>query len=299
MSSSAKDDYIRQICGQVDNFWVRKRLKKELEAHFDDALESLSVASMDSIEQVKAEMGSPEEIARQANNGHPSIQKVIRQHLNQALIAGLVLILAVLGIQMNRLNEALNKTQSQLDQVNNELVSLQNQINAIPVEDLQAQLDELMNTQTMIVKLSGSLFGSHGFQPVSVVFYPSHVITPGVDITVIEPTDIPIRISLLGTLSTSIVARQDYGILTLSIKNGTQLTEFMRFELLPTSFLKTIRSMAGGQLNLTDNDLPYVEGLYLVRTDAGPTELSTLTDSQRQTIEDFKQAIQTIYGVHS
>lgn len=296
MSSSAKDDYICQVCGQVDNFWVRKRLRKELEAHFDDALENLSVISMDTIEQVKAEMGSPEEIARQANNGHPSIQKVIRQHLNQALIAGLVMILAVLGIQLGRLNDALNKTQDQLEQVNYELISLQNQIYAIPVDNLQSQLNELKNAQKMMVNLTSVLFGSHGFKPVDLVINPKNVTNPDVDITVIEPTDIPIHISILGVMPSSIVARQDIGILTLSIKNGSKLVEFMRFELLPTSYLKTIRSMSGGQLNLTANDFPLVEGLYLVRTDATVAQLSTLSDSQLQVIENFKSSIQAIYA---
>lgn len=301
MASSTKDDYIRSVLSQVDNYRIRKRLKQELEAHFDDALEQFSVDSQDAIDKVKAELGSPEEIAQQANNGHPSILKFFKTNFNQGLIGFLILTMGIMSVGMLMMVQRLNKTEAALTQLNYEIISLNNQVKT--VDDLKTRLDEMTqemtSAQALMFELTGSAFGSHGSQTVSVMFNPPYVTSLGIDISVIEPTDIPIRISILGAMPSSIVVLQDYGVLTLSIKNGTQMKEFMRFELMSASQLRGLRSSNASGIILTDLDLDLNNGFYIVKTLATPVDLSGLTDTQHQIIEDFLASIQAVYAFHS
>jgi hypothetical protein len=282
--SSIKKDYIHDITTHINNPFLRRRLKKELEAHFEDALALENSSNEETEERIKVEMGDPEEIAEIANEGNPSMMSLFRKTYKFGLISVLVIIIVALSLGINSLFDRLNENEAYLKSLDRKIAYLEKE--NLRLDVLEEQIAKVSRGVDMVYDLTE--FTHHGEGPGTLatvmLLDPLNTTSPDEVVTGIYPSGIPYILNFSGKIPSDMVVRENFGELTFWVKtnNGEEL--ICRYKLYSGNTIGQMRSMINGSVVLNELDADLDNGLYLLRT------FYALTPSSKMTQDQFTQA---------
>ncbi|NTW96409.1 MAG: hypothetical protein HGB31_07330 [Erysipelotrichaceae bacterium] len=282
--SSIKKDYIHDVTTHINNPFLRRRLKKELEAHFEDALALEKNSNEETQERIKVEMGDPEEIAEIANDGKPSLMFYFKKYFKGSLITVLVLIIGGLSLCINLLFDRLNENEAYLKSLDRKIALLEKE--DLRLDVLQEQISKVSRGVDMVYDLTE--LSHHGEGPgtlASVMLLDSlNTTSPDEDVTGIYPTGIPYILHFSGKLPSDMVVRENFGELTFWVKTSGGEELICRYKLYSGNTIGQMRGWINGSVVLTEYDADLDNGLYLLRT------IYALTPSSKMTQDQFTQA---------
>lgn len=286
MSSSAKDNYIRDVISRIDNLFVKNRMKKELAAHFDDVLASMPPSDPLSLDKVIQEMGDPKEIADSANQGNPSLSYYLRTTFKQTRVAILLMLVCLMSVGLFMLNDRLSQAQTRIDHLSNQIDNLGNKVKQI--DTLRTQLAQLENGNEMTFLLAQNYNQATDlFRPINASYIDYSTPTDQMGTTTLRPLSLPVYIHVFRRVPDSIRIEENFGIIRFVYQTDKSSIVFCTVELKTTYQLRTLRGFYGvGELRLISSDIDLNNGLFIVET-AAVLDDTGLTDVQVNEIHQF------------
>lgn len=286
MSSSAKDNYIRDVISRIDNLFVKNRMKKELAAHFDDVLASMPPSDPLSLDKVIQEMGDPKEIADSANQGNPSLSYYLRTTFKQTRVAILLMLVCLMSVGLFMLNDRLSQAQTRIDHLSNQIDNLGNKVKQI--DTLRTQLSQLENGNELTYLLAQKYNQDADlFRPISSITVNYTLPTGSIRNTSLRPLSVPVYIQILDKIPNSIRIEENFGAVRFVYQTDKGSTVFYTVELKTQYQLRSLRGFnAEGELRLSATDIDLNNGMVIIKT-AATLEDSGLNEGQVNEIYDF------------
>lgn len=281
--SSIKKDYIHDVTTHINNPFLRRRLKKELEAHFEDALALEKNSNEETQERIKVEMGNPEEIAEIANEGKPSMMNFFRKYFMGGLLSVMVLVIVGLSLCINVLFDRLHDNETYLKSLDRKIALLEKE--DLRLDVLQEQISKVSRGVDMVYDLTEFTHHSEGPGTLAtVILNPINTTSPDEDVTAIIPSGIPYVLTFKGKLPSDMVVRENFGELTFWIKTSGGEELICRLKLYSGNTVTKMRSMISDSIVMSQGDSDLGNGFYLLKT------VYDLTPSSKMTQEQFDRA---------
>lgn len=286
MSSNTKETYIREVLSKIDNVFLRRRLKQELSAHFDDALADLSFSDPSSQDKVIHEMGDPTEIATSINHENPSLLGFVFKMFNQGKMVILVLVLCLMGVAMVKLYDQWSLSQLTIAHLSNQIDNLSTKVKQI--DSLRTQLTEMENGNEMTYLLAQNYnTGSDLFRPISASARTYSLPTGSYMTTTLRPLSLPLYIQITKEIPGPIRIEENFGLIRFVYQTDHSSTVFYTIELKTQYQLRSLRGYnAEGELRLVSTDIDLNNGLFIIKS-ASLLEDSDLTPVQVNEIQNF------------
>jgi hypothetical protein len=281
--SSIKKDYIHEATTHINNPFLKRRLKKELEAHFEDAL-ALEINTSDEAQQrIKEELGDPLEIAEIANEGKPSLMDFFKKYIKGGLISVLVLVIIGLALCINVLFDRLDENEAYLKSLDRKIALLEKE--DLRLDVLQEQILKVSRGVDMVYDLTVFTHYEAGQGNLAkVILNPSNTTSPDEDVTAIIPSGLPYVFTYLGKLPSDMVVRENFGELTFWMKTSGGEELVCRLKLYSGNTVSKMRSFNNDSVVISEGDADLGNGFYLLKT------VYDLTPSSKMTQEQFDRA---------
>lgn len=200
MALNLKDQYIDDIIKDVDNFFIRRRLREELSDHYDDSFaEEMNIDPNEAGRMVRENMGDPKIISNEMNQNDTTLISRIFRHRYSILISLLVLAIFNLGFMIHTQNVRQSQT-------NILIKSLQNQVDLLAARvdkhdlrlfDTNTRIDTIDESIQLIRDYSGIKYDVPGLYCCDMDYHTYNSLT---NKTIITPPNIPLKIIVDGEL---------------------------------------------------------------------------------------------------
>lgn len=286
MSLSAKETYIREIVSKIDNIFLRRRLKQELSAHFDDALSDLSFSDPSSQDKVIHDMGDPTEIATSINHENPSLLGFIVKRVNQGKTMILVLVLCLMGVAMIKLYDQWSQSQLTIAHLSNQIDNLSTKVKQI--DSLRTQVTKMENGNEMTYLLAQNYNQNADlFRPIRTSVRTNNLPTGSYMTTTLRPLSLPLTIQITQAIPDPIRIEENFGFIRFVYQTDLSSTVFYTIELKTQYQLRSLRGFnAQGELRLIPTDIDLNNGFFIIES-AILLEDTELTAGQVNEIQQF------------
>ncbi len=261
-------------------------MKKELEAHFDDMLDALTLNNPESVDKVIQEMGDPKEIAESANQGNPSLLSFVFKTFNQGKMAILVLILCFMSAAMIKLYDQWSQSELTIAHLSNQIDNLSSKVKQI--DTLRTQLTQLENGNEMTYLLAQNYnLNTDLFRPISASYQDYSTATVEMGTTTLRPLSLPVYIQVFKRVPDPIHIEENFGSIRFVYQTDKSSIVFCTVELKTQYQLRSVRGFnAEGELRLLPTDIDLKNGLVVIET-AVILDNSGLTGNQLNEIQQF------------